>query len=215
MFLAELKYNLIQMRYRREMSVHKIIYLKKTINSKHFCLYNVTFVTKANRMDSHIEIIKGIHPGKLIERELKKKDLTQRNLAEETGVPYQTINAIIAGRRNLTTEQALKIDHSLNYEEGFLAILQTYYDIKQYKEKELTNLYPEAPSIRKSVFWDSDFGKINWGKYKKAVIQRVLERGNADEISEIKEFYNLSTEELEQYKPTKTQLDKLSGNIKD
>lgn len=80
-------------------------------------------------MDSRIDIIKGIHPGKFIERELKKKNLTQRALAEETGIPYQTINAIIAGRRNLTTEQALKIDSSLNLEEGFLAILQTHYYI--------------------------------------------------------------------------------------
>ena len=174
--------------------------------SKHFCLYNVTFVAKVIFMDSHIDIIKGIHPGKLIERELKKKDLTQRNLAEETGVPYQTINAIIAGRRNLTTEQALKIDHSLSYEEGFLAILQTHYDIKKHKEKELAKIYPEAPRIRKSIFWDTDFDKINWGKYKKAVVQRVLERGSEDEISEIKEFYNLSSAELQKHKPKKNSI---------
>ena len=60
-------------------------------------------------MDNRINILKGIHPGKLIERDLKKQDSTQRSLAEETGIPYQTINAIITGKRNLTTEQALKI----------------------------------------------------------------------------------------------------------
>ena len=52
-------------------------------------------------MDNRIDIIKGIHPGKFIERELKKKNITQRVLAEDTDIPYQTINAIIAGRRNL------------------------------------------------------------------------------------------------------------------
>lgn len=144
-------------------------------------------------MNNLIDIIKGIHPGKFIERELKKKNLTQRALAEEAGIPFQTINAIIAGRRNLTTEQALKIDQTLGYEEGFFAILQTHYDIKQYKEKELASIYIEAPLIRKSLFWDADFNKINWAKYKNVVIKRVFERGSKDEIEEITRYYNLST----------------------
>ena len=143
-------------------------------------------------MNNLIDIIKGIHPGKFIERELKKKHLTQRALADETGIPFQTINAIIAGRRSLTTKQALKIDQILGYEEGFFAILQTHYDIKQYKEKELASIYTEAPHIRKSLFWDTDFNKINWAKYKNAVIKRVFERGSQDEIEEITRYYNLS-----------------------
>lgn len=144
-------------------------------------------------MNNLIEIIKGIHPGKFIERELNKKNLTQRALAEKTAIPFQTINAIIVGRRNLTTEQALKIDQALGFEDGFFAILQTHYDIKQYKEKELASLYTEAPRIRKSLFWDVDFSKINWGKYKDAVVKRVFERGSEEEIEEIKRFYKLST----------------------
>ena len=143
-------------------------------------------------MNNLIDIIKGIHPGKFIERELKKKYLTQRALADETGIPFQTINAIIAGRRSLTTKQALKIDQILGYEEGFFAILQTHYDIKQYKEKDLASIYTEAPHIRKSLFWDTDFNKINWAKYKNAVIKRVFERGSKDEIEEITRYYNLS-----------------------
>lgn len=171
-----------------------------------------TFVEIVIPMDSIIDIIKGIHPGKFIERELKKKDLTQRGLAMETDIPYQTINAIITGRRNLTTEQALKIDFTLNLEEGFLAILQTHYDIKQYKEKELANLYTGNPHIRRILFWDTDFDKINWGRYKEAVIKRVLERGNKEEINEIKRFYNLSTSDLKQYKPTKIRSMRLTQN---
>ena len=163
-------------------------------------------------MDSCIDIIKGVHPGKLIERELKKKNLTQRTLAEDTDIPYQTINAIIAGRRNLTTEQALLIDQRLGYEEGFLAILQTHYDIRQYKEKQLANLYTKAPQIRQSLFWDVDFDTINWAKYKKAVIKRVLERGSAEEINIIKQFYNLSKSELQQYYQKKSNPHKLPHN---
>lgn len=142
-------------------------------------------------MNNIIEIIKGIHPGKFIERELKKKNLTQRRLAEKTFIPFQTINAIIADRRNLTTEQALKIDQVLGFEEDFWAILQTHYNIKLCKDRELAGLYTEAPCIRKSLFLDVDFSKVNWGKYKNAVIKRVLERGSKDDIEEIKKFYSL------------------------
>ncbi|WP_407716370.1 DUF6922 domain-containing protein [Dysgonomonas capnocytophagoides] len=47
--------------------------------------------------------------------------------------------------------------------------------------------------IRKSLFWDADFGKINWRKYKDADVKRVFERGNEEEIEEITQYYNLST----------------------
>ncbi len=163
-------------------------------------------------MDSRIDIIKGIHPGKFIERELKKINLTQRALAEQTGIPYQTINAIIAGRRNLTTEQAIKIDSSLKLEEGFLAILQTHYEIKLYREKELSNLHTGHPHIRRVLFWDTNFDKINWGKYKDAVIKRILDRGSKEEIREIKQFYNLSNSELRQYQPKKNRSTRLTQN---
>jgi hypothetical protein len=93
----------------------------------------------------------------------------------------------------LTTGQALKIDQALGFEEGFFAILQTHHDIRQYKEKALANLYAEAPRIRKSLFWDADFGKINWGKYKDVVVKRVLERGSKDEIEKITRYYHLPT----------------------
>ena len=166
-------------------------------------------------MKNHIDIIQGIHPGKLIGRELNKKNITQRKLAEKTGISFQTINSIIAAKRNLTTEQSLKIADVLGYEEDFLALLQTYYDIKKLKEKKLYNRYNGAPRIRKSLFWDAEFDKINWGKYKKTVIQRVMERGSEDEIEEIMRFYSLSIEELQKYDTKNTRFNKLSENIED
>lgn len=151
-------------------------------------------------MNSRIDILRGLHPGKLIARDLQKRHFTQRSLSQSTGIPAQTINAVINGRRNLTTEQALKVEVLLEYEEGFLALLQTYYEIQQCKDKELLHLFNNPPRIRKSLFWDADFDKINWAKYKKAVILRVLERGNKTEMDEICRFYHLSSIELDQYK---------------
>lgn len=159
-------------------------------------------------MDSRTNVVKGVHPGKLIERDLKKRNMTQRGLAEKTGVPYQTINAIIKGNRNLTTGQALKIEKALGYEEGFLSIIQSYHEIRKYKNKELALLYPQAPNVRKILFWDTDFNAVNWGKHKSAVIERVLERGSKKEIEEIKRFYNLSESELKQFRSKNSVLSK-------
>ncbi len=161
-------------------------------------------------MSNHIDIIQGIHPGRFIGRELRRKNITQRKLADQTGVSYQTINAIIAGKRNLTTEQSLRIADALGYEEAFLALLQTYYDIKKVREKEFDTLYKGAPRIRKSLFWDADFDTINWGKYKNAVVKRVMQRGSKDEIEEVMRFYNLSIDELQKCKSKNTNQHDLS-----
>lgn len=128
-------------------------------------------------MNNHIDIIKGIHPGKFIGRELKKKNITQRKLADQTDISYQTINAIIAAKRNLTTEQSLKIADVLGYEEAFLALLQTYYDIKKLREIELNKLYKGAPRICKSLFWDVNFDTINWESIKQLLLDECCKEG--------------------------------------
>ena len=150
-------------------------------------------------MINRIDILKGIHPGKIIERDLSKKHLTQRTLAKTVGVPYQTINAIISGRRNITLETALNIEKTLGYDEGFLLILQDFHNISVYKEKKSKEKYSQAPNIRKSLFWDSDFNKIDWEKYSKAVITRVWERGNQIEKEEIARFYNIKITDISDY----------------
>lgn len=151
-------------------------------------------------MTNRIEILKGIHPGKIIERDLHKKHMTQRALAHIVEVPYQTINAIISGRRNISTvELALNIEKSLGYEEGFLLILQDYYNINRYKAQKSKEKYNHAPNIRKSLFWDTDFETIDWEKYKKAVINRVWERGNKEEKEEITRFYGISNSDVSNY----------------
>jgi len=153
-------------------------------------------------MDNRIKLIKGIHPGKLIERDLKKRGITQRTLAENTDIKYQTINAVIAGKRNLTIEQAMKIESFMGYDEGFLSQLQTYYDIKQNQNIKNSRMpFQTPPHIRRIVFWDTDMDKIDWERNKIAVINRVLERGNKEEIDEIMRYYQLTESDLMKFKP--------------
>jgi plasmid maintenance system antidote protein VapI len=139
-------------------------------------------------MDSLIEKYKGIHPGIILERLLNKKAISQRPFALSIGEHPQTINAITKGRRKLNVALALKIEEKLNLEEGSLALLQTYFDIKQEKSKAKQNT-PNLKLLRKVLFWDTDITKIDWQKQSTAVILRVFERGNDTEKEEIKRFY--------------------------
>ncbi|MCM4161101.1 helix-turn-helix domain-containing protein [Antarcticibacterium flavum] len=131
---------------------------------------------------------KGIHPGKVLKRELDKRSLKQRPFALSINEHPQTLNAITKGKRNLNTALALKIEEKLGLEEGAMAILQTYYDIQKEKEKQVQET-PDLSKLRKALFWDTDFNKINWQEKSKAVISRVYERGNGIEKEEITRFY--------------------------
>lgn len=65
-------------------------------------------------------------------------------------------------------------------------MLQAAYDVMTASENNQT---PNFDKIRKAIFWDTKIDEIDWENHKKAVIKRVLERGNATEIEEIISFY--------------------------
>lgn len=150
------------------------------VQSKQICLLLYMF--------QHLEYIKGIHPGFIIGRELKKRQLQKSTLARKVNEHLQTIVAITKARRNLNTALALKIEKFLQLEEGILMVLQTWYDIEQVKKTQYTGL-PDLTKIRPALFWDTSLSSINWQKQKNAVIKRVLERGNEIEKREIERFY--------------------------
>lgn len=139
-------------------------------------------------MNTLIEKYKGIHPGIILERLLNQKGISQRPFALSIDEYPQTINAISKGKRKLNTPLALKIEKKLNLEEGTLALLQTYFDIKEEKNK-VEQKTPNLNLLRTSLFWDTDMSKIDWQNQGIAVIKRVFERGNNIEKEEIKRFY--------------------------
>jgi len=131
---------------------------------------------------------KGIHPGFVLDRELKKRSLKQRPFALSVGVHPQTFNAISKGKRSLPTSLALKIERKLGLDEGSLVLLQAYYDIEKEKEKIHTET-PNLTLLRRSLFWDTDILRIDWQNQAQAVIERIFERGNKEEKEEIIRFY--------------------------
>jgi antitoxin HigA-1 len=139
-------------------------------------------------MNNDISLIKGVHPGIILERELEQRHLKKGQFALSLKEFPQTLVAITKGKRRMNTALALKIEKALGIEEGYFMILQTYYDIEEEKRKQDT-AKPDLTKLRKVLFWDTDIETIRWDKYKKAVVWRVFERGDEEEKAEIIRFY--------------------------
>ncbi len=134
---------------------------------------------------------KGIHPGLVIDRELKKRSIKQRPFALMVEEHVQSFNAITKGKRGISTSLALKIERALGFEEGTLVLLQAYYDIQKVKQKENEKLTPDLTIINNALFWDTDLKSIDWKHHYRAVIERVFERGSEIEKNELIRFYGI------------------------
>lgn len=144
-------------------------------------------IEKKNYLCS-VDIIKayqGIAPGSIISHEIRKRGLSQRALASEIQEHYQTLNAIIKGKRQIPTGIAFKLDKALGYEPGSFLVLQAYHIAAIYREPSLKAI----PKVRKVVFWDIDMASLDWDKHKDFIIARVNSRGNKTEKEQVAAYY--------------------------
>ena len=69
------------------------------------------------------------HPGEiLLEEFLKPLGISQYRLAKEIGVPQRRIGEIVAGKRSVTVDTALRLSTFFGLSDGFWTGLQTDYD---------------------------------------------------------------------------------------
>lgn len=155
--------------------------------------------------------IKGIHPSLALKKAMKDKDIKAIELAEAIGEHKQTISAILNERRSINPVLSVKLANFFKVPEDYFMLLQASYDVK--KVSQSSNM-PNLKNFRKALFWDTDFSKIDWQKNKRAIIRRVLERGNTQEIKEMLSFYGTKTirEELKTIK--NSHLPSFEENIK-
>lgn len=137
-------------------------------------------------------MLKGVHPGIVLERELKERNLSKAQFAFSIGEYPQTLGAITKGKRDMNTTLALKIEHALGIEEGYFMILQVFYEIEEEKTKQSANNAADTPQLRSVLFGSNRIEKIDWHRQRRVVIQRVFERGNEQEREEVIRFYGVS-----------------------
>lgn len=69
------------------------------------------------------------HPGELIKDELKERGLTQKKLAEMTGIKASVISETISGKRSVSMNMAVALDKALGIPAEMWMNLQTQYNL--------------------------------------------------------------------------------------
>ena len=76
------------------------------------------------------------HPGEiLLEEFLKPMGITQYRLAKEIGVPQRRIGEIVAGKRAITADTALRLARFFGTDPQSWMNLQAHYDLEVANEK--------------------------------------------------------------------------------
>ena len=70
------------------------------------------------------------HPGEVLKDELEERGISQRQLAESTGLTYSVVNEILNARRSLTAKTALMFEAALDVPADSLMYLQTKYNMQ-------------------------------------------------------------------------------------
>jgi len=144
-------------------------------------------------MKPELEKIKGVPPGAALRWILKKKGIGTSIFALKIGVYPGIITDVTKQRRGITPGLSIKIGRELGMADDFFMLLQAYYLVEKERKGIVlkTQDTPDLSIIRKQIFWDIDFEKLDFQRYKRYVIQRVFERGNEAEIMETIRFYGL------------------------
>lgn len=69
-----------------------------------------------------------IHPGEMIKDEIEYRGISQKDLANEIGIPASVLNAVLNGKRAVTTEYALLLEAALGIEADIWLKLQSDYN---------------------------------------------------------------------------------------
>ena len=78
---------------------------------------------------NNLEPLQPVHPGEMIKDEIECRGISQKKLAEQTGIPYTALNEVLNGKRPVSTEYALLLEAALGVEEGIWIKTQADYDL--------------------------------------------------------------------------------------
>ncbi len=80
--------------------------------------------------------MRAVHPGEILKSELEELGITPTEFARQIEVPPNRVGQIIAGKRSVTGDTALRFGHWFGSEPQFWLNLQAQYDLVQ-AEREI------------------------------------------------------------------------------
>jgi len=81
------------------------------------------------RITTRGNIMKPIHPGRILKREMAARELSANKLALALRVPSGRITQLINGKRGITAETALRLSRYFDNSARFWMNLQTRYEL--------------------------------------------------------------------------------------
>jgi addiction module HigA family antidote len=76
-------------------------------------------------------LMRAVHPGIVLKDELEELGLTPTEFARQIAVPPNRVSQIIAGRRGITGDTALRLGHWFGMEPQFWLNLQAQWELVQ------------------------------------------------------------------------------------
>ena len=90
----------------------------------HYCLKYQSIMNKES-----LTPFVATHPGEMIKDELKERKMTQKQLAEQTGIKASVLSETINGKRSVSLSVAVAIEKVLGVPADVLMNMQTQYDL--------------------------------------------------------------------------------------
>jgi len=88
-----------------------------------------------------------VHPGELLKDEIEYRGISQRQLAEQMGMSYTSLNEILNTRRPLTESSAVLFEATLGVEADTLMRMQLKYNMQTIRQDK--KLIKRLKEIRK------------------------------------------------------------------
>ncbi len=79
---------------------------------------------------NNLEPYEPTHPGEVLKEEIEYRGISQKKLAEQTGIPYKNLNDLLNCRRSITASTALLFEAALGIPAHILADMQTNYNLQ-------------------------------------------------------------------------------------
>jgi addiction module HigA family antidote len=89
---------------------------------------------KMSRSQSTTGKLPPVHPGEILKETLEDLEISMNRLATEIRVPANRISAIVAGRRSITGETALRLARYFGTTPAYWINLQAHYDLETAKD---------------------------------------------------------------------------------
>lgn len=108
------------------------------------------------------------HPGEFLREELDARGWSQRDLAYILGVPEQSVNVIVAGKRGISPEMAKAFGNAFGVSAEYFANLQQAHEMSKARAPDpgvarralLQSVYPIREMIRRGWLADMDVGLL-------------------------------------------------------